>query len=220
MQLVVLLWTVVATVIPSVQASPRALHLRCSGSEQVTQSGDLRVSAVLTNTGDETLKILNQPDSILSPSWTTQKFHVTNSEGTLAKFRDVRVSQHFLFIFVCGIIIDYAIKVRLAAKITTEATSYTILNPGDSIESTHVLDRLYNLTVTGASELYSITPFESARTFTYVSDDGTIAALVADVGEPYWIKVKRSSPSTIRTSFDKAVRSEAIVFNGYELFCC
>lgn len=51
------------------------------GGEAIVHSvDDFKVVAKVTNTGDETLTLLNDPNTLLTPNWTTNVFHILNDE--------------------------------------------------------------------------------------------------------------------------------------------
>ncbi|KAF6745448.1 hypothetical protein DFP72DRAFT_1091542 [Ephemerocybe angulata] len=68
----------------SVAATP-GLTLKVEGASSVTDVDNFKVSAILTNTGDETLKILNDPSGPLS-NLPTDSFSIVNSQGSSARF--------------------------------------------------------------------------------------------------------------------------------------
>lgn len=91
--------------------------IACLGPESVSTVENLKVTATLTNTGDETVKLLNDPLSPLS-KLPAETFKIT-SEATGAKptFTGARVK--------------YVPEVAAANK------GYTVLAPGQSIDVEH-----------------------------------------------------------------------------------
>ncbi|KAF6759242.1 hypothetical protein DFP72DRAFT_886098 [Ephemerocybe angulata] len=110
--------------------------LQIRGPTSVTNIENLRITATITNIGDEDLKLLNDPTSPLS-TLPGDIFTVVNSAGTAAQFK--------------GIVAKYIPDV--AAKIG----AFTVLKPHESASVHHDLSDAYDLTATGAGT-YTITP--------------------------------------------------------------
>lgn len=64
----------------SVSAAPQ-LSVKLSGAWQVNDASDLKVTATVTNTGDETLKLLNDPRGPLSNKLPTETFQITHQDS-------------------------------------------------------------------------------------------------------------------------------------------
>lgn len=94
---------------------------RFVGADSVVDVDNLHVATTLTNSGDETLKILNDPSSILVNSYATNSFAI-NSLGANASplFTGVKVKY---------------VPEEVAAK--GADSSFTILAPGDSVTVSH-----------------------------------------------------------------------------------
>lgn len=73
---------VIATLAACVVASP-SLKLTVSGPQAVTDVDNLTVKAIVTNTGSETVKLLNDPRTVLS-NWRTDTFAIEGTAGTPA----------------------------------------------------------------------------------------------------------------------------------------
>jgi peptidyl-Lys metalloendopeptidase len=74
-------------------ATPK-LSVSLSGAAEVTDLSNLKVTATVTNTGDETLKLLNDPRGPLSKLPTNAFEIVHQDSGTSPKFTGVVVSLH------------------------------------------------------------------------------------------------------------------------------
>lgn len=75
----------------AVFAAPR-VSVSFSGEKIVTNVNNFQVLAKVTNTGDETLTLLNDPHTLLTPHWRTKSFHITSAEGAVPRFKGVKVS--------------------------------------------------------------------------------------------------------------------------------
>ncbi|CAE6429157.1 unnamed protein product [Rhizoctonia solani] len=120
----------------------------------------LSVKSTLTNTGSETIKLLNDPRTVLSDA-ETETFVFTNANGA-PDFTGIRAKYSP----------DCVIK-------KNDPTSFTILAPGQSHEAVHDLSGVYNFTRTGPGE-YKI---EALTTFDYMDETGRLASLKA-MAEP------------------------------------
>ena len=100
------------------------------GPDAVSDVDNFVVKTILTNNGDETLTLLNEPDSILTPQWKTNVFGIVAANGAAASFDGVRVK--------------WSPTIAIANK------EFTIIAPGQSIELEQDLSRVYNLTASGS----------------------------------------------------------------------
>ncbi|CAE7144933.1 unnamed protein product [Rhizoctonia solani] len=121
-------------------------------------SNPLSIKSTLTNTGSETVKLPNDPRTVLSDA-ATETFLITSSNGS-PDFIGIRAKYSP----------DYVIK-------KNDPTSFTVLAPGQSHEVVHDLAGVYNFTRTGAGE-YKI---EAIETFDYVDEAGRLASVKAIV---------------------------------------
>ena len=72
------------------------LSLKVTGPEAVDGVQNLKVVTTLTNTGDETLKLLNDPRGLLSNKLPTQSFQITHQDsGAKPSFTGAVVSKQF-----------------------------------------------------------------------------------------------------------------------------
>nr|Q9Y7F7.1 RecName: Full=Peptidyl-Lys metalloendopeptidase; Short=MEP; AltName: Full=AmMEP; Flags: Precursor [Armillaria mellea]CAB42792.1 metalloendopeptidase (AMMEP) [Armillaria mellea] len=142
----------------AVSAAP-GLSLSLSGADSVVDVENLNVAATLTNTGDTTLKILNDPSSILSSKFATHTFDISSDNGSPA-FTGVKVKYDP----------NYVVK-------KNADSSFTVLAPGESVTVNHALGAAYNFTGSGAAS-YSIEP---SSLFYYVDPDtNELASINAD----------------------------------------
>ncbi|THU90099.1 peptidyl-Lys metalloendopeptidase [Dendrothele bispora CBS 962.96] len=132
-------------------AATQELTLKLTGTELADGVDNLKVLAKLTNTGDETLQVLNDPRSVLT-STPTNSFVISDDDGASPSFNGMKLKY----------------SPRRAARVNGTNT-FTILTPGDSVEVEHDLSYSYNFTLSGQSS-YNIVP---SRTF-YVADPETL----------------------------------------------
>ncbi|KAF8905692.1 peptidyl-Lys metalloendopeptidase [Mucidula mucida] len=133
------------------------LSLTLSGVDSVVDVANLGVSATLTNTGDETLKILNEPTSLLSP-YATNSFGISSASGAVPAFNGIKVKY---------------IPEQVAAK--NSDSSFTVLAPGASVTIDHNLGDAYNFSRSGESA-YTISP---NALFTVVDESGALSTIKA-----------------------------------------
>ncbi|KAG8706690.1 hypothetical protein FRC11_008029 [Ceratobasidium sp. 423] len=121
-----------------------------------SESGLHTVTATVTNTGSETLKLLNHPYSVLSDA-ETETFTITGANGS-PDFKGIRVKYSP----------DAVVK-------GNDPASFTVLAPGESHGVVHDLSKAFDFTRTGAGE-YKI---KALDTFSYVDPSGQLAHLKA-----------------------------------------
>ena len=165
----------------SVAAAP-GLSLKVSGPAQVNNVNSLAVVATIVNTGDETLKLFNDPRGTLS-TFETNSFAITSSSGVAPKFVGAKVSlplnPPFLQILTVG---SYQVKYTFeAAAKSSDAKAFTVLAPGQSIDITHDLAAAYDFNATGAGA-YTIEP---SKLFHYIDASGKVNEIYADVTEAH-----------------------------------
>ena len=61
------------------------------GPEAVHSVDDFTVTTAITNSGVESITLLNDPGSILTPSWKTNAFGILGPDGKPAGFGGVKV---------------------------------------------------------------------------------------------------------------------------------
>lgn len=147
----------------SVAGAP-SLSLKVEGSTAVENIDNFQVNTIITNDGDETLRILNDPNGPLS-KLPANTFSITNSQGAGAAFS--------------------GIKAKYVPKVAAEAGAFTTLAPGASITVAHDLSEAYNLTATGV-DTYEIEP---ANLFQIVESSGEISSLRAKVTKTHHARV-------------------------------
>ncbi|OJT06442.1 Peptidyl-Lys metalloendopeptidase [Trametes pubescens] len=138
-------------------AAPSVL-LQVSGPSSVVDIGNLKVVTTVTNTGDEPLKLLNDPRSPLS-DLPTDTFTITNPHGTSPDF--------------IGIAVKYVPHVAIASD---DPLVYTNLSPGQSVTIEHDLSVAYDFSTSGTGPY--VVNVKEFNTLYYVSQ-GHISALLA-----------------------------------------
>lgn len=116
------------------------------GADSVVDVDNLEVAATVTNVGDEVLKILNDPSSVLSNNFATDSFAIS-SDGGAPRFIGAKVKY---------------VPEQVVAK--GDANSFTVLAPGESITVSHNREflrllwiRFLNLIVSGCCiQLYRL----------------------------------------------------------------
>ncbi|KAF9486346.1 deuterolysin M35 metalloprotease [Pholiota conissans] len=134
-------------------ASPLSLNL--SGPKSVQGVENLKITATITNTGSETLKVLNDPRGLLSKR-PAHKFSITDAKGVSPSFTGV--------------------KVKYVPEVAAKLGAYTTLAPGASISVAHDLSQGYNFTTAGAGTF----DFEADNSFYIVKDNNEIELVHAD----------------------------------------
>lgn len=151
----------------SVNAAP-GLTLKVSGPGSVNGVDSLKLTTTLVNTGDETLKLLNDPRGALH-TLPTNTFSIVNEDtGASPAFSGAKAKY-----------------VPAAAAKVGKDDAFTILAPGASIDITHNLGAAYNFTASGAGS-YSIEP---SNLFHYVDASGTPVEIRASIQDAHVAKV-------------------------------
>ncbi|KDR79947.1 hypothetical protein GALMADRAFT_92107 [Galerina marginata CBS 339.88] len=132
-----------------------SLSLKVAGPDAVESVESLKVVATITNTGDEKIKVLNDPRGPLS-KLPTDTFAITDASGAQPSFT--------------------GIKVKYVPKTAATLGAYTVLAPGQSVEVEHELAQAYNFTSPGAGS-YDI---EANNLFYVVNADNTVSPLYAN----------------------------------------
>ncbi|KAK1225212.1 hypothetical protein PQX77_011892 [Marasmius sp. AFHP31] len=143
----------------SVCSATRLLSVSTSAPASSDDVTGLEVTTTIKNTGDETLKLLNHPNSVLS-KWATNSFDVKNADGVAAKFTGIKVRY----------------SPEEAAKSTDESV-FTVLAPGASVQVSHEVGNYYNFTTAGAGAF----TFNPSNIFQAVESDGTLTVIEAGV---------------------------------------
>ncbi|KAM5544061.1 hypothetical protein V8D89_002247 [Ganoderma adspersum] len=141
----------------AVAAAP-GLSLKVTGSDAVDGVDNFKVVTTLTNTGDETLKLLNDPRGALH-TLPANTFAITTDDGASPSFSGVKVKY----------------SLSNAAKLT-DASAFTVLEPGQAVSVTHDLSSAYNFTSTGHNT-YTV---EASNLFHAVNADNEVSEIRAD----------------------------------------
>ncbi|KAI0639830.1 peptidyl-Lys metalloendopeptidase [Trametes polyzona] len=120
-------------------SAERGLSLKVSGPEAVDGVDNLKVTTTIVNTGDETLKLLNDPRGPLH-TLPANSFDITTDSGESPSFIGVKVK------YVPG-----------KAAQSNNADAFTVLAPGESVSITHDLSAAYNFTLPGEGK-YTVEP--------------------------------------------------------------
>ncbi|KAF8962981.1 hypothetical protein BDZ97DRAFT_2059311 [Flammula alnicola] len=118
--------------------------------ESVAFVENRNIVATITNTGDETAKVLNYPSGPLS-KLPTDTFAITDATGAQPSFTGIEVK----FVF----------------KTAAALGDYTILAPGESVEVEHNLAHAYNFTAPGVGNH----DIHARNIFYVVNNDETIS---------------------------------------------
>ncbi|RXW21512.1 hypothetical protein EST38_g4321 [Candolleomyces aberdarensis] len=147
----------------SAAAAP-SISLAVEGAEAITSADSFQVTTVITNTGDETVKLLNDPAGPLS-KLPTDTFYITNSKGSSAVFG--------------------GIKAKYVPSVAAAQGGFTVLAPGASVRVQHDLGQAYNFTSTGVDN-YEIEP---RNNFYLVNDKGEVSTIRARVASAHSARV-------------------------------
>ena len=109
---------VLAATASAVFAAP-GLSLQVTGPNVVNGVENLKVVTTLTNTGDETLKLLKDPNSVLN-TMPADTFTITAADGSSPSFAGVRLKY----------------SPSQTAK-STDPAAFTVLAPGTNVSVTH-----------------------------------------------------------------------------------
>ncbi|TFK72461.1 zincin [Pluteus cervinus] len=137
----------------AVSAAP-GLSLKVTGPSAVNGVSNLKVSATLTNTGDETLKVLNDPLSPLS-TIPANTFSITNADGASPDFTGVMA--------------------KFVPQRAAELGGYITLAPGESKTVEHDLSEAYNFSTSGEGS-YDV---EARNVFQIVQDGDKLDTIYA-----------------------------------------
>ncbi|KAG8935803.1 hypothetical protein FRC02_006353 [Tulasnella sp. 418] len=152
----------------------KSLRLRLSGHPNILGADVFRFNAELTNTGNEPLTLLNDPNTVLAPSWKTDIFAVTcRATGKLASFQGV--------------------SVRWNPPEILEDAQITKIQVGETIKIEQNLSSVYNFTLSGPG-VYDITPI--SHTFLAISPAGSVESIVADVSGSHHMWLWGNTAST------------------------
>ncbi|PVF96196.1 zincin [Serendipita vermifera] len=153
----------------STHAAP-SLSMKLSGESVVDDVDNFSVTVNVTNTGDETLKLYEDPRSALS-TFPENTFNVAATDGEEnPSFAGARVKYGF-----------------------SDATNFVTLSPGESVVVSHDLSKAYEFAKTGD---YNI---EAHNLFFYQDASGSPVPLYANVDSTYTAKLSGNIVSTSLT---------------------
>ncbi|PIL33833.1 hypothetical protein GSI_03539 [Ganoderma sinense ZZ0214-1] len=145
---------------PAVSAVP-GLSLQVAGPTVVNGVENLQVVATLTNTGDETLKLLKDPNSVLH-TMPADTFAIATEDGASPSFVGVRLKYS-----------------PIQTSRSTDAAAFVILAPGASVSVTHDLSSSYDFTNTGHRN-YTITA--ASNRFQFLGSNDELSEINATPG--------------------------------------
>ncbi|KAK7037551.1 hypothetical protein VNI00_011043 [Paramarasmius palmivorus] len=169
----------------TIVAAETSLSLKVSGPQNVDGVHNLKVLATLTNTGSDTLKLLNDPRSLLSKA-PTNTFLIKSENGYTPSFHGLKMKYTPLW------------------SMNNDASNktFTVLEPGQSVEVEHDLSSAYDFTNSGEGA-YDI---DTAKTFRYL-DESTqqLKTIEAKVERAFKSKIsgkllKARTPRPVRRS--------------------
>ncbi|CAE6431441.1 unnamed protein product [Rhizoctonia solani] len=189
--------TAVATAILSaiaVSAAP-GLVLDVNGPSSVVGVDSLSVKTVLKNTGSESLKLLNDPRTILSKA-PTDSFSITSDSGSQTpKFTGIKLKY---------------VPATAAAK--GRDADFTVLAPGQSIEIDHSLAGVYNFTSAGEGAY----KFAAKNIFNYVDASGELKIIEASSNSnQFKLAGKLAAPSSSsKTRAARGLSKRVVSYSG------
>ncbi|KAK7438459.1 hypothetical protein VKT23_018072 [Stygiomarasmius scandens] len=168
-------------------AAAPELTLKVSGPELAKGVDNLKVTTTLTNTGSDSLQLLNDPRSLLTTT-PTNSFRISSSSGASPAFNGMKVKY----------------VPSVAAKLPN--ASFTTLAPGETVDVTHDLSSAYNFTRSGADS-YDISP----STLFYAVDPSTLEVSTLTAKVESTLKSKLDGTLAISR---RALVSKRASFNG------
>ncbi|KDQ08524.1 hypothetical protein BOTBODRAFT_138789 [Botryobasidium botryosum FD-172 SS1] len=175
----------------SLIAAAPSLSITVSSPEVIVNGvNNLHVTTTIYNTCDETLKLLNDPRSILTPDWETDIFRIVKTgSGVGPDFRGVAA--------------------KWSPTLAVESNFVTVIPPGQSIELVHDLSRRYDFTKAGAG----VFDFHPRDTFTHIDPAGNHVSLKAELSVHASVTLS-GSLSPVRVSARSAKFTKRAQFNG------
>ncbi|OSD07760.1 Metalloprotease [Trametes coccinea BRFM310] len=152
------------------------LLLQVSGPSAVHNVDNFKIITTVTNIGDESLKLLNDPHSPLS-DLPTDLFDIVNVNGTSPDFIGIEALYALT-------IDDFQVKyVPHLAATMSDPLVFTRLVPGQSVEVEHDLSLAYDFAASGPGSY--VVNVKSLNTFYRVFGSGShVSALLAQSGLP------------------------------------
>ncbi|CAE6437774.1 unnamed protein product [Rhizoctonia solani] len=138
----------------------------------VTDVSALEVITSIKNTGTEPLRLLNDPNSVLS-TWETNSFEISRAEPSLVSSPTLNFT---------GILVKYSPQ---AAVKLGKSDLFTLISPGATVNVTHsLLGSTYDFSGKGGGNgKYKLKVSTSGKTFLSVGSDGTITPVEAQEGQ-------------------------------------
>ncbi|KDQ21793.1 hypothetical protein BOTBODRAFT_40450 [Botryobasidium botryosum FD-172 SS1] len=161
-------------------------------SPQLSVNGvsNLHVTAAISNTGSETLRLLKDPSSILRKDWETDSFRFTQN-GT-------NVAPNFL-----------GAMVKWSPELAAATNAVTTIAPGQTVEVAHDLSTRYDFSALGAG-VFDIHAYD---TFTHIDEAGNYIPLQAAVSTPVSVAIT-GSLNAVRTPVRSAKFAKRANFKG------
>ncbi|KAG8914197.1 hypothetical protein FRC02_005076, partial [Tulasnella sp. 418] len=163
------------------------ISVSITGSGSTIDADNFKIKTIITNTGDESVTLLNEPNSVLTPQWKTNIFGVVANNGAAARFKGM--------------------KVKWSPELAIKSGEVTVIEAGKTIEIEHDLDGIYDFANSGAG-VYTIT---AKGDFKYVSEGGEIRSLPAHTSS-HVTTVSGNLVSVMPVK--NAVEKRAVGFNG------
>lgn len=161
----------------------RQLTLDVDGPAAVTSVEDLKVTTVLTNNGDETIRVLKDPLGPLS-QLPAETFTIESEGSSRPAFMGIRAK--------------YSPTAAIAAG------EFVTLAPGESVSVAHDLGHAYDFTKSGAGK-YTI---GARNSFMVVNADDTVEYVEAQVGKTHRSRVS-GKLRAVRPGVDDALDKRA-----------
>ncbi|EUC60629.1 peptidyl-lys metalloendopeptidase [Rhizoctonia solani AG-3 Rhs1AP] len=147
-----------------------SITLSTFGPSSVSDVLALKIVTSIKNTGTETLRLLNDPNSALS-AWETDSFHVARADSNLVAGPALNFT---------GLRIKYS---PAAAVKAGKPELFTLIPAGATVNITHNLASTYDFSGKGGGAgKYKLKASTRAKTFLSVGTDGAITSVEATEG--------------------------------------
>jgi len=143
-----------------------SLSIAVSGPSSVDGLSGLKLATTLHNTGDEALRLLNDPQSVLAPHWETDVFSISRVNGSGWPEFD-------------------GVMVKWSPSLAAEGGNFTLIEPGQSVEFTHDLSTRYDFTNSGEGTY----DFHALDIFTHIDSTGNLVSLHGSQNSPVSVKI-------------------------------
>ncbi|CAE6428808.1 unnamed protein product [Rhizoctonia solani] len=175
----------------AVSAAP-GLVLDVTATSSAVGVDGLTVKTVLKNTGTESLKLLNDPRTVLSKA-PTDAFSITSDSGSQTpKFTGIKLKY---------------VPATAAAK--GRDADFTVLAPGQSVEIDHSLAGVYNFTSAGEGAY----KFAAKNVFNYVDASGEVKTIEASSNSnQFKLAGKLVAPGSARKT--RALSKRVVSYSG------